>query len=587
MKKTLQILVILLVVFGSGCHSQQNGNNKAKVDFKIKTSYLLIPIEENAADIKMIIQHADSKTSEAFYVRLAQNKIDYWVKLDVKKYKGQQLSLTFENTGSSALGLSNLKESDRFEFEYNETYRPQFHFSPEYGWMNDPNGLVYLDGEYHLFYQYNPYGNKWGNMHWGHAVSTDLTSWTYLPTALGIDSLGDIFSGSAVIDVNNTAGFGKNAMVAIFTSNGKTQQQSIAYSTDKGRTFTKYTGNPVLPNSGIVDFRDPKVSWNEQSKQWVMALATKQTITFYGSPDLKKWSKLSEFGNEMGAHGGVWECPDLFPLTYEGKNKWVLLVSINPGGPNGGSATQYFIGDFDGKTFTADNLPYPLWIDYGRDNYAGVTFSNISQADGRRIFIGWMSNWDYANDVPTKGFRSAMTVARELTLKSNGKHLILANTPTREVTALRGKVKTIANQSIHKEKSLPDVLSSFNGKFEIEMTIQRQSSKILGFGLTNADGDYLNFTFDLEQNMLKVDRRNCGLNDFSRKYVSEPIAPLSTRDSYKVRLLVDKASSEIFINDGETVMTNIVFPTQNFSSLSFFTLNQSWEAEDIKIYEIN
>jgi fructan beta-fructosidase len=588
MKKALQFLMILLLVFGTACHSQQNDKNKkeVKVDFKIATSYLLIPIEENAADVKMIIQPVDSKTSEAFYIRLAQNKIEYWVKLDVKKFKGQQLSLTFDNTENSSLGLSNIKESDRFEFEYNEKYRPQFHFSPEYGWMNDPNGLVYLNGEYHLFYQYNPYGNKWGNMHWGHAVSTDLTSWTYLPIALGIDSLGDIFSGSAVIDVNNTAGFGKNAMVAIYTSNGKTQQQSIAYSTDKGRTFTKYAGNPVLANPGITDFRDPKVSWNEQSKQWVMALATKQTITFYGSPDLKKGSKLSEFGNETGAHGGVWECPDLFPLTYEGKTKWVLLVSINPGGPNGGSATQYFIGDFDGNTFTADNLPYPLWIDYGRDNYAGVTFSNIPQADGRRIFIGWMSNWDYANDVPTKSFRSAMTVARELTLKSNGKHLILANTPVSEVTALRGKVKTIANQVIHNEKLLPDVLSSLNGKFEIEMTIQRQSSKILGFGLTNADGDYLNFTFDLEQNVLKIDRRNCGLNDFSRKYVSEPIAPLVTKDSYYVRLLVDRASTEIFINDGETVMTNIVFPTQNFNSVSFFALNKSWEAQDIKIYEI-
>ncbi len=589
MKKSVQSLLLLILIFSAACQSPQKDKNQktAQVSFKIEFSYLLIPIEENAADVKMTIDYIDSKTTEKFYVRLAQNKIDYWVKLDVKKYKGQQLSLSFENTEKSSLGLSNIKESDHFKLDYNEPYRPQFHFSPEYGWMNDPNGLVYLDGEYHLFYQYNPYGNKWGNMHWGHAVSTDLTSWTYLPTALGIDSLGDIFSGSAVIDTENTAGFGKNAMVAIFTSNGKTQQQSIAYSTDKGRTFTKFAGNPVLPNPGLVDFRDPKVSWNELSKQWVMALATGKTISFYGSPDLKKWTKLSEFGSETGAHGGVWECPDLFPLTYEGKTKWVLLVSINPGGPNGGSATQYFIGDFDGKTFTADNLPYPLWVDYGRDNYAGVTFSNIPKEDGRRIFIGWMSNWDYANDVPTKGFRSAMTVARELTLKNNGEHLILVNSPAREVTALRGKVKNVANQMIHNEKTLPDVLSTFNGKFELEMTIERQKSKIWGFGITNADGDYLNFTFDLEQNVLKVDRRNCGLNDFNKKYVSEPIAPLATRDSYTVRLLVDKASSELFINDGETVMTNIVFPTQNYNSISFFAPNQSWKAENIKIYEIN
>ena len=307
MKKILQILVVFFLIVSTSCHSQQSDKNKATVEFSIDASYLLIPIEESAPDVKMNIHYSDDKNREAFYVRLAKSKIDYWVKLDVKKHKGQRVSLAFENTESSALGLSNIKASDRFEFEYNETYRPQFHFSPEYGWMNDPNGLVYLDGEYHLFYQYNPYGNTWGNMHWGHAVSTDLTSWTYLPVALGIDSLGDIFSGSAVVDVNNTAGFGKNAMIAIYTSNGKTQQQSIAYSTDKGRTFTKYTGNPVIPNPGITDFRDPKVSCNEQSKQWVMALATKQTITFYGSADLKKWSKLSEFASESGSQGGVWE----------------------------------------------------------------------------------------------------------------------------------------------------------------------------------------------------------------------------------------------------------------------------------------
>jgi fructan beta-fructosidase len=587
MKKTFNFLLLFLLIINVGCHSQQESKNpkNPSVDYKIESSYLLLPIEEKANEVRMTVNFHDNKTP-AYYLRLAQNKIDYWVKLDVKNYKGKTVSLTFDGVESSLLGITNIKQSDRFLFEYDETFRPQFHFSPEYGWMNDPNGMVYFNGEYHLFYQYNPYGTMWGNMHWGHAVSTDLTSWTYLPTAIAPDSLGDIFSGSAVIDVNNTAGFGKDAMIAIYTSNGKTQQQSIAYSTDKGRTFTKYAHNPVLPNPGITDFRDPKVSWNEISKQWIMTLATKQTISFYGSPNLKNWTKLSEFGNEMGAHGGVWECPDLFPLQYEGKTKWVLLVSINPGGPNGGSATQYFIGNFDGKKFIADPLPYPLWIDYGRDNYAGVTFSNIAANDGRRIFMGWMSNWDYANNVPTKNFRSAMTIPRELSIRDNGEHLILVNNPTKEVTNLRGKMIVVANQNINKDKTLNDVLKKYEGKFEIEMTLKRQNAKIWGFGLTNSIGDYLNFTFDLEQNLLKVDRRNCGLKDFNQKFVSEPIAPLVKKDSYKVRLLIDKASSELFINDGETVLTNIIFPSQWYNTLTFFTPNQPWKAEDIKIYEV-
>jgi len=584
MKKALNFLILLLLIINVGCHSQQDKKNTT-VEFKVQDSYLLLPIEEKANEVKMTVDYGDQYTP-FYYLHLAKDKIDYWVKLDVKNYKGKTISLTFDGVESSSLGIKNIKQSDRFVFEYNETFRPQFHFTPEYGWMNDPNGMVYYAGEYHLFYQYNPYGTMWGNMHWGHAVSTDLTSWTYLPTAIAPDSLGDIFSGSAVIDENNTAGFGKNAMVAIYTSNGKIQQQSIAYSTDKGRTFTKYTHNPVLPNPGITDYRDPKVSWNEVSKEWVMTLATKQTITFYGSPNLKKWTKLSEFGNDMGAHGGVWECPDLFPMQFEGKTKWVLLVSINPGGPNGGSATQYFLGNFDGKKFIADPLPYPLWIDYGRDNYAGVTFSNIPASDGRKIFMGWMSNWDYANNVPSKNFRSAMTIARELSIVNNGEHLILSSCPATEVSKLHGKFRTVANQNVNKDKTINGILKQYAGKFEIEMTLNRQNAKIWGFGLTNSMGDYLNFTFDLEQNLLKVDRRNCGLKDFNQKFVSEPIAPLVKKDSYKVRLLIDKASSELFINDGETVLTNIIFPSQWYENLSFFTPNQSWKAEDIKIYEL-
>lgn len=585
MKQTVTFSLLLLVLSFIACTNRQVDQNRIKE--KITSSYLLIPIQEEAKEIKTSFTVGNNKeTTKTFYIRLAENKIDYWVKYDVEAFKGKEIQLSFEGAESSLLGIKNIKQSDKFELAYNEPFRPGFHFTPEYGWMNDPNGLVYLNGEYHLFYQYNPYGNRWGNMHWGHAVSTDLTSWTYLPTAIAPDELGDIFSGSAVVDSANTAGFGKNALIAIYTANGATQQQCIAFSTDKGRTFTKYDKNPVLPNPGIKDFRDPKVNWNEQSKQWVMALATQQTITFFGSPDLKNWTRLSEFGNETGAHGGVWECPDLFPLTYEGKTKWVLLVSINPGGPNGGSATQYFIGDFDGKTFDADPLPYPLWIDYGRDNYAGVTFSNIGKNDGRRIFIGWMSNWDYANDVPTNYFRNAMTLPRELKLASNGTHLILTSSPTAEVGKLRGKSSGMAQLLVNSEKNIANILQNFDSKFELEMTVQRRNAKIWGFGLQNEMGDYVNFTFDLEQNVLKVDRRNTGIKDFSQKFVSEPIAPLVKHDRYKVRLFIDKASSEIFVNDGETVLTNLVFPSQMYKNLTFFTANQPWCVENLKIYEI-
>ena len=257
--------------------------------------------------------------------------------------------------------------------------------------------------------------------------------WKHLPVAISPDGLGTIFSGSAVVDKDNTAGFGKNAIIAFYTSAGEQQAQSIAYSLDNGRTFTKYNHNPVIANPNIQDFRDPKVFWYAPEKKWIMSLATSQTITFYASKNLKQWEKLSEFGENIGAHTGVWECPDLFPLSYKGETKWILFVSINPGGPNGGNATQYFIGNFDGTTFTPDPLPYPLWIDYGRDNYAGVTWSNIPESDGRRIFLGWMNNWDYGNMVPTQNFRSAMTLPRELRLADNGEHLVVASFPIKEI----------------------------------------------------------------------------------------------------------------------------------------------------------
>jgi len=584
MKNTLFLIIMALISINMSCTSQKksSGDNLSS-DYQIKSSYLLIPVEEKAPAVKIIAAASDNELKTAFDVHLAVNQIDYWVPLDVKKWKDQQLTLSFQGLTKPVLGSKEIKQSDKFEFDYNEKYRPQFHFSPEYGWMNDPNGMVYLDGEYHLFYQYNPYGSMWGNMSWGHAVSTDLTSWTYLPVALSPDSLGAIFSGSAVIDKDNTAGFGKDAMIAIFTSAGKVQAQSIAYSTDKGRTFTKYAQNPVLPNPGITDFRDPKVSWNELSGQWVMALATKQTVTFFGSHNLKNWTKLSEFGEGIGSHAAVWECPDLFPMTYQNKTKWVLLVSLNPGGPNGGSATQYFIGDFDGKTFTPDALPYPLWLDYGRDNYAGVTFNNIPQSDGRHIFMGWMSNWDYANQVPTKRFRSANTVPRELIIVNNGKHLILSSYPVKEINKLKGEISEMSGLDVNKEYVITELLKKNEGCFEIEMTIRPENARIFGFSLNNAKNETLKFNFDNTTGFFSIDRKQSGLTDFNDRFAMGMNAPLIKRDSYKVRLLVDKASAEIFINDGEITSTTLFFPSEWMNQLKFFSQTGTFSVENIKI----
>lgn len=587
MKKSISSILVALLFISISCTSQKKSSDEnLSVDYQIQSSYILIPIEENAPEIKISVAASNPDFQSTFDAHVAVNKIDYWVPFDVKKWKSQKVTLSFLGVKESIMGIKEIKQSDKFDFVYNEKYRPQFHFSPEHGWMNDPNGMVYLDGEYHLFYQYNPYGSMWANMSWGHAVSTDLTSWTYLPTVLTPDSLGAIFSGSAVIDVKNTAGFGKNAMVAIYTSAGKTQKECIAYSTDKGRTFTKYSKNPVLPNPGITDFRDPKVSWNEAANQWVMALATKQTVTFFSSPNLKDWTKLSEFGEGIGSHAAVWECPDLFPMPYKGKTKWVLIVSLNPGGPNGGSATQYFIGDFDGKSFKADALPYPLWLDYGRDNYAGVTFNNIPKTDGRRIFMGWMSNWDYANQVPTKDFRSSNTTARELTIVNNGNHLILSSYPVKEMDNLKGKISEKPNLLVNKEATIAELLKDNDGSYEIEMTIKPESAEVFGFSLNNSKDETLKFNFDNTTGFVSIDRKKSGLIDFNDKFAMGMSAPLIKKDAYRIRLLVDKASAELFINEGEITMTTLFFPTEAMNNLKFYSQTGKFSVENIKINNI-
>ncbi len=467
-----------------------------------------------------------------------------------------------------------------------EPHRPQFHFTPPAGWMNDPNGMVYHNGEYHLFYQHNPDSTVWGPMHWGHAVSKDLVQWEHLPIALYPDSLGTIFSGSAVVDAGNTSGLGtqdKPALVAIFTYHSEKgekagrkdfQTQGLAYSTDNGRSWQKYAKNPVLPNPGIRDFRDPKVSWHEPTRQWVMILAVADHVELYGSKNLTNWRKLSEFGKTYGAHGGVWECPDLFPLALDGGQKWVMLVSINPGGPNGGSATQYFTGDFDGKTFTPDApAATTRWIDYGKDNYAGVTWSNVPASDGRRLFMGWMSNWQYANVVPTAAWRSATTVARELSLKRTDAGLQLVSRPVKELATIRGESVPIPGRTVGGEADITKEVSLAAPTAELVLAFDAAAGgKDFGIELSNAQGQKTQIGYEPAGKRFYVDRTGSGANAFPKDFGGRHYAPRTSRNqSVSMHLVIDVASVELFADDGEVVMTEIFFPETPYTRVKLFS----------------
>jgi fructan beta-fructosidase len=447
---------------------------------------------------------------------------------------------------------------------YHEPYRPQVHFSPQAHWMNDPNGMVYFDHTYHLFFQYYPNGTVWGPMHWGHAVSPDMIYWKQLPIALYPDSLGYIFSGAAVVDSNNTSGFGKNGkipLVAIFTSHdpkgeragtNNFQNESIAYSLDNGDSWTKYSANPVVKNPGIRDFRDPKVRWYTPGKKWVMTLATKDHITFYSSTDLKDWQKESEFGLTIGAHGGVWECPDLFPAQLNGKTYWVLIVNVNPGGPNGGSATQYFIGQFDGHTFTPIDTD-TRWADYGPDEYAGITWGNTGK---RNIFLGWMSNWDYATVVPTEKWRSAMTIPRELSLKQVNGDILLASEPVKELDGIKAG-QTLTN--IAQIKALPK---------QYILKLRTAKPEDYAITLSNQAGNKVIIGYDKAMNQYYIDRALSGKTNFQKNFAGRFTAPrFAVSESSDLTLVVDAASVELFADHGLTVMTAIFFPDKPLDHL--------------------
>lgn len=489
-----------------------------------------------------------------------------------------------------------------------EQYRPNFHFTPEENWMNDPNGMFYLEGVYHLFFQYYPEGNVWGPMHWGHATSKDMIYWEELPIALEPDEMGYIFSGSAVVDVNNTSGFGDGTtppVVAMFTyhdpegeEEGRIdyQTQAIAYSLDEGKTWKKYEGNPVIDNPEIKDFRDPKMVWDDQNDQWLMVLSALDKTMFYSSPNLKDWKLISEFGQGIGAQGGVWECPDFFPIAVENseETKWVLIQSLNPGAYNGGSGTQYFVGEFDGENFELDpsmedlDEKHNYWIDFGKDNYAGVTWSNIPESDNRKLFIGWMANWLYAQEVPTETWRSAMTIARELNLKKINDTYRVYSTPVRELdkyktTVYQDELVKVDTRVLFGENEGVDL-----SRAEIKLVVPQLKEQNYEFALYNAREDSLFFGYDHQQHQFYINRKKSGKVDFNEEFANDvSVAPrIADSNWLNVQIILDKTSIEIFYDDGATVMTEIFFPNAPYTSFSIRS-KEAFNLENLVINQIN
>ncbi|MBP7964123.1 MAG: glycoside hydrolase family 32 protein [Caldilineaceae bacterium] len=475
-----------------------------------------------------------------------------------------------------------------------EPNRPDYHFTPNSSWMNDPNGMVYYAGEYHLFYQYNPDALVWGPMHWGHAVSADLVNWTELPIALYPDDVGNIFSGSAVIDWQNTAGFGTEAMVAIFTheKNGR-QMQSLAYSTDKGRTWTKYADNPVLPPpNNIRNFRDPKVFWYDDGSgfdHWIMLVSAGSMILIYNSPDLKTWTPTGGFGLGYGATCGVWETPDLFKLPVDGgpATKWALTVAIGGCAPAGGTGTQYFVGDFDGTKFVSDNPKETvLWADYGADFYAPQGWNEAP--DGRHVWAGWMNNWSYGQDVPATTWRGSLTIPRELKLVTTPDGIRLAQQPIPELAQRRGEHWHWQDETIAPEKNLLDGITgdTFEILAEFEAPVDSPADRV-GLRVRTSAADATIIGVTTKRPSLFVDRSKSGQVDFNADFPRVHVAPLTPVDGrVTLHIFVDRTSVEVFANGGQTVMTEQIFPAADDQGLVLFADGGEAKLISLDIYRM-
>ncbi len=586
---------------GNGIKVEHLGSNNTLVRVTGSGRYILLPVQETNDDASVSIL-VDGKPDRTINVRLAKTKVDYTVPFDLSPYKGRNVVLNITTSQNRATVReakedacwNNMSVTDSFPAANREKFRPAFHHTPVYGWMNDPNGMFYKDGVWHLYYQWNPYGSKWQNMTWGHSSSTDLINWQHHPAAIEPDGLGTVFSGSCAIDKDDTAGFGSDAVIALYTSAAASQVQSLAHSNNNGNTFEIYPGNPVITLES--EARDPNMFWNEATGEWnlVLAHALEHEMLVFTSPDMKQWTLQSAFGKGLGAQDGVWECPDLFELAVDGSDqkKWVLICNINPGGPFGGSATQYFIGEFDGKTFTPDrdadgNVP-TKWMDYGKDHYATVSWSNAP--DNRRTVIGWMSNWQYAAEVPTLQFRSANTLPREAGLFSGSDgQIYLSSSPSPELAVLRGRqVVRAANKSAGKKPREFELPADNGGICEILLDLDCRKADSVDIRISNNADEYVTLRYKASDRTLSFDRRNSGIVDFSQDFPAVTVAPVFEEGSkLSLRLFVDRSSMEVFGNGGKFVMTNLLFPTEPYSKISVSSLGGNAKIEGLKIFSIN
>ena len=592
-------------------HLTHQGDSLTVARIETNAKYLLLPIEEKEAEAQVMLGDVPMD------VRLAVGKIDYTVPFPLSGKSGD--SIVIRGLAANALAWENLQVADTFDITNREIFRPVYHHTPAYGWMNDANGLVFKDGEYHLYFQYNPYGSVWGNMHWGHSVSRDLVHWQHLPVAIERDTMGHIFSGSCVVDARNDAGTGTNNIIAFYTSHRSTQPghqrqvQCMAYSSDNGRTFTKYEGNPVItPFDGLEDFRDPKVFWYAPQEKWVMIVSADKNMRFYESRNLKDWTYMSEWGEGYGPQPNQFECPDFIQLPVDGdkqRMKWVMIVNINPGFVYGGSGTMYFVGDFDGHRFTCDTKPDCVkWLDWGKDHYATVCFSNTGD---RTIAVPWMSNWQYANLTPSKGqYRSANALPRELNLYTAADgQLLLSAAPVKELSTLRGKEEKIGDFNLG-EKRVEHVAD--NGAFELQFHMQPAAKGRTGVELSNAEGEKTLIYFDAENGRVVMDRAESGIVDFGKDIEPHQLETSSSRRAcvdgllhfvndfahatwapvsdiaaaHEVRIFADRSSIELFVDGGRVAMTNLVFPTKPYDRLRFFS-DEKAQVKQAVLYPMN